>query len=109
MMACTWPASTVRLIPCKISRPLTRARKSLISSKAILVLTDASFQTDSEQLLRLHGEFHGQFAEYFLAEAVHDHRNGIFRGDAALPAVGGLVFAGFRCGGLVVRLRGCVL
>ena len=55
--------------------------------------------------MRFHGELHGEFAEDFLAESMHDHRHGIFAGDAALAAVENLVFADFRGGGFVLHLR----
>src|SRR6266851_2603330 len=86
MMACTSPAFTVRLMPFRISRSPTLACRSLISSSAIrlYLLTNASFETDSEQFLGFHGELHGQFAEDFLAEAVDDHRHRVFAGNAAL-------------------------
>ena len=56
------------------------------------LLAHAAFQTDSQQLLGLDGELHRQLAENFLAEAVDDHRNSVFVGDATLPAVEELIF-----------------
>src|ERR1019366_6001974 len=93
MMAWTSPEFTVRLMPWRISRSPTLACRSLISSSAML--SDASFETDSEQFLGFHGELHGQFAEDFLAESMDDHRHGILAGDTALAAVKNLVFADF--------------
>ena len=46
-------------------------------------LPDAAFEADAEELLGFDGEFHGQFLEDFLAEAVHDHVHGVLGGEAA--------------------------
>src|SRR5450432_1406538 len=113
MMACTSPAFTVRVMPFRISRSPTLACRSFISSNAIRLLalswltwlTHASFETHAEQFLRFHGELHGELAENFLAESMHDHGHGIFARDAALAAVEDLVFADFRGGGFVFYLR----
>ena len=102
MMACTSPAFTVRSMPFRISRSPTVACRFLISSSGMYVLTNASFETDTEQLLRLDGELHREFLEDFLAEAVDDHRDRVFGGDAALPAVENLVLADLRGGRLVL-------
>src|SRR5579872_3909245 len=109
MMACTSPGLMVRSMPFRISRSPTLACRFLISSNAISLLSNASFETDAQKLLGFHREFHGQFAEYFLAETVHNHRHRIFGGDAALPAVENLVFADFGSGCLVLHLRRRVL
>src|SRR5580658_143295 len=109
MMACTSPALTVKSMPFKISRPATVACRFLISSSDMFKLSDAAFEADSEQLLSLHGELHGQFAEDFLAEAMHDHGDRVFGRDTALAAVENLVFADLRSGGLVLHLRRSVL
>jgi hypothetical protein len=55
----------------------------------------AAFQADAQQLLRLHGELHRKFTEDLLAEAVHDHGDGIFGFQAALLQIEHLVFADF--------------
>src|ERR1035441_8809183 len=68
-------------------------------------LSYTSFETNSEVLLCFHGELHGEFAEYFFAEPMHDHRHGIFARDAALPAVENLVLADLRRGRFVLHLR----
>ena len=65
-------------------------------------IADAAFETDPEQLLRLDGEFHWQFSQNFLAEAVDDHRDGIFGGEAALVAIEDLVLADFGGRGFVL-------
>src|SRR6185437_12741394 len=105
MMACTSPAFTVRLMPLRISRSPTLACRSMISSNGITVfLTDASFQTDSEQFLRFHGELHGELAEDLFAEAVYDHADGVLGRDAALAAVKDLVLADLGGGGLMLDL-----
>ena len=106
--------------PLRMSRPpgaATRAWRFLISSRAILlhvrppmfflrrrtvIATDASFQTHSQQLPCLNGEFHRQLAEDFLAEAVDDHADGIFQRDAAGLAIEELVFADLAGAGFVL-------
>src|SRR5437016_8151968 len=77
MIAWTSPGLTVRSTPVRISRSPTFACRFFISSSAIL--TNASFETDSEQFLRFHGELHGELAKYVLAETVHDHRYRVLR------------------------------
>src|SRR5215831_18758342 len=109
MMAWTSPAFTVRSMPRRISLPATVACKFLTSSSAIFRLTNASFETDAEQLLRLHRELHGKFAEDLLTESMHDHGDGVFAGKAALPAVKNLVLADFRSGRFVLHLRRSIL
>ena len=37
--------------------------------------TDAAFEADAEQFLRLDGELHRQLLQHFLAEAVDDQRD----------------------------------
>src|SRR5438093_11492153 len=64
---------------------------------------DGSLEADAEQLLGLHGEFHGKLAEYPFAEAVDDHRNGRFGRDAALLAIENLIFTDLRCCGFVLH------
>src|ERR1035441_5397924 len=135
MMACTSPALMDRSMPLRISHPATLACRFLISSNDIVSLSDASFETDSKQLLGFHGELHGQLAEDMFAEAVHDHGDRVFGkhvfrelpmefaeedlfaeavhdhgdrvfgGNAALPAIENLVFADLRSGCLVLHLR----
>ena len=59
------------------------AWRFLISSNFFLLvgfrgaLPDASLERDAEQLLRFHGELHGQILEYLLAESADDHRDGL--------------------------------
>src|SRR5690606_11879002 len=50
----------------------------------ISFLTYAAFKADAKQILRFDRKLHGQFLENFLAEAVDDHRYGIFGREAAL-------------------------
>src|ERR1017187_1524561 len=128
MIACTSPGLMVRSIPRRISRSPTLACRFLISSSDMLLsqkvrknhgsiffltasgsLTHASFEADSQQLLRFHGELHGQLFEHFLTEPVHDHRDRILGGNAALPAIKNLVLADLRRGRLVLHLRRRVL
>src|SRR3954471_2220902 len=65
-------------------------------------LADAAFQAHAQQLLRLHRELHRQLAEDFLAEAVHDHVDGVLQADAAGLAVEELVLADLAGAGLVL-------
>src|SRR6266851_5192481 len=94
MMECTSPAFTFRSMPLRISWLSTLTCRFLISSKLIPLhltryviaisawdpaLPDAAFHTHAQQLLRLHRELHGQLTDPTLAEAIHDHGNGVFR------------------------------
>src|SRR5229473_394674 len=120
MMECTSPAFTVRSIPLRISWLSTLTCRFLISSKLIpfpltscvvatcriSALPDAAFQAHAQQFLRLHCEFHRQLAEHALAEAIHDHGNGVFRLQPALPQVEELVFADLRGGSLMFHAGG---
>src|SRR5215213_6728231 len=75
------------------------------TSKAIAStsgLSHRSFEAHAQQLLSLHRELHGQLAEHFLAEPVHDHVHGVFEADAAALAVEELVFADLARAGLVL-------
>src|SRR5271168_1490570 len=56
-------------------------------------LPDTAFETDGKQLLRLDREFHRQFLQHLLAEAVDDQRHRIFGAQPALTAVEQLVVA----------------
>src|SRR5580698_5776051 len=98
MMACTSPAFTVRLTPFSISLPATRAARSEISSKIVLsstVLTDGSFQTHTQQILRLDGEFHRQLLEHHFAEAADNHIDRVLGGNSPLQAIEQLVLTNF--------------
>src|SRR5271169_6178768 len=44
-----------------------------LRASAVKKLAHGTLETHSQQLLRLHGKLHGQLAEHFLAETVHDH------------------------------------
>src|SRR3546814_6296633 len=70
-------------------------------------LTDAAFQRDADQLLRLDGELHGELLHDLAAEAVHHQGDGVLLRQAALAAVEQLVLADARGGRLVLddRLR----
>ena len=39
---------------------------------------DGTLEADAQQFLGLYGKLHGQFAEHFLAESIHDHGYRIF-------------------------------
>src|SRR6476659_4096449 len=70
---------------------------------------DASFQGNSEQLLRLDRELHWQFLEHLAAEPAHDHRNRMLRAYPALLAVEDLIPANLRRRCLVLQRGGVVL
>src|SRR5215470_19540889 len=110
MIECTSPALMPRSIPLRISWLSTRTCRFLISSKLILFLfdssSDAAFQADTQQLLRLDRKFHRQLAKNALAEAIDDHGNCIFRLQAALAQVKELVLADLRSGSLMFH-TGC--
>src|SRR4029079_6560053 len=103
MIAWTSPAFTFREIPWRISVSPTLACRSLISSMSSL--PHASFEADVQELLRLHRELYRELAEDLLAEAAHDHRDGVLGRDAALLAVEELVLADLRRRGLVLHGR----
>src|SRR5688572_7188158 len=102
-------------MPLRISLSPTFACKSLISSIArtllllssfrsyVRPLSDASFEADSQQFLRLDGEFHRQFAEDLLAESINDHVDCVFSRDAALITIENLVLSDLRCCGFVLH------
>src|SRR3989338_703516 len=109
MMACTSPAFTSRSMPRRISRTPALACKSLMISIVFVLfrfsrLANAPLQTDAQQLLGLHGELHRQFADNLLAEAVDNHRDGIFGREPALLAVENLVLADLGGGGFMLHL-----
>src|SRR3954447_9639047 len=101
MIACTSPVPTLSVRPRRISLPSMPAWRLLIRA-----LTDASFQRNSEQLLRFDGELHRELAEHFAAETADDHRHRVFRADAALLAIEKLVLADLRGRRLVLHRRG---
>src|SRR5580700_2806846 len=109
MIACTSPAPITKSMPFRISRPATLACRFLISSNDMVSLSDTSFETDSQQLLSFHGELHGQLAEDFFAESVHDHGDRVFSRNTALPAIENLVFADLGSRRFVFHLRRSVL
>src|SRR5581483_1875867 len=105
MMECTSPAFTFILMPLRISWLSTLTCRFLISSKFIslfarfsnrLQLSNAAFKADAQQFLRLYCEFHRQFAEYSLAEAIDDHGDRVFCLQSALAEIEKLVFADLR-------------
>src|SRR4051794_22310849 len=104
----------VRSTPLRISRPpgtLTRAWRFLISKNGISIpdLSDASFQTHSQQLLCFRGELERQLIEDLLAEPRDDHADRVLEADAAGLAVEELVFANLARRGFVFHLaRGVV-
>src|SRR6478672_6605914 len=130
MMAWISPGFTFKEMPLRISLPSTPARRSLISSNSNAPsekvtgeryavsrfgsslrspLADAAFQAHREQLLRLDRELHRELLEDLLAEAVHDHGNGILGVEPALLEVEDLVLADLGGRGLVLHAGGRVL
>src|SRR3546814_16809479 len=85
IMACTSPASIVRSIPFRIGLPSTVACRFLISSMlrsdprntCRFDITDAAFQRDADQLLRLDGDLHGALLHDSAAEAIHHKCHGV--------------------------------
>src|SRR2546426_61011 len=65
--------------------------------------THAPFETDPEQPLRLDGELHRELLEDFRAEAVHDHRYGVFGREPALLRVKDLILADLGRGRFVLH------
>ena len=58
-----------------------------------IVLTNASFQADTEQFLGFDREFHGQMAKDLFAIPVDDEIDGVFSRKPALSAIEELIFA----------------
>src|SRR4030095_6062591 len=94
-----------------------RCRERNLASRATIapsmthsrVLANAAFEAHAEQVLRLHRELHRKLAQHLPAEPVHDHRDRVFVGNAALPAIEELVFTDLAGGRLVLDRGGCVL
>src|SRR6185437_14181768 len=63
------------------------------AEKPLCCLPDAAFEADAQELLRFHGELHGQLAEDALAETIDNHRDGILGLEAALAQIEELIFA----------------
>src|SRR5438045_433058 len=59
-------------------------------------LTDAAFEADGQELLRLDRELHRQLLQHLFAEPVDDQRQRVFVGKPALAAVEQLVLADLR-------------
>src|SRR5690606_31255307 len=112
MMACTSPEPTSRSSPRRICRPSTDTWRSLIESIRILLAklkrcsADAAFEAHAEQVLRFHRELHRELLEHLAAEAVDDHRDGVFGRQATLHGVEELILADARGGRLVLDVRG---
>src|SRR5688572_4323408 len=102
MMACTSPLFTLKLMPRRMSLVPPRTCRFVISN---ISLSYRPFEADAQQLLRFHGELHGQLAEHVLAESVDDHVDGVFGREAALTQVENLVLADLRRGRFVLDLR----
>src|SRR5688500_5733924 len=103
MIAWTSPAFTLRSIPFRISLSSALTCRFLISS--MCVLSNRTLEAHAQQFLRFDRELHRQLAEDFLAEAADDHVDGVFRRQAALPAVENLVLADLRRRRFVFHLR----
>ena len=72
-------------------------------------LSNAAFQADAEQFLCFHGEFHRQFTENFLAEAIDDHVDRVFVEMPRWLQIKNLVFADLRSGASCSTARDGVL
>src|SRR5690606_10258479 len=72
-------------------------------------LANRAFKRNADELLRLHGEFHRQFLDDILHEAIHDQRNRFLFRDAALPDIALLVVGDLRGARLVLVRRRRVL
>src|SRR5947207_4307660 len=72
-------------------------------------LTDASFEGDAKQLLRLHRELHRQLLEHLAAEAAYDHRHCVLGAQSPLLAVEDLVLADLRCRSLMLQSGSVIL
>src|SRR5690348_3128259 len=75
----------------------------------MVISPNRTFERDFQQLLGFHREFHRQFAEHLLAEAVDDHRHRIFLADTARAAVEQLVVGNLRSRSFVLDDRSGVL
>src|SRR5438034_11020117 len=115
MIACTSPVLTVRSTPVRISGPSIEAWRFLTCSsgcwlnpRSLRGAAVARHQSRrerglSQHPLRLDGELHRQLLEDFLAEAVHDHRYGVFGGETALLRVKDLILADLGRGRFVLH------
>src|SRR3954468_7983669 len=72
-------------------------------------LPNTPLKTHTQQLLRFHGKLHWQFAEDFLAEAIHDDADRVLGVHAALFAVEDLVFADLGRARLVLDIAAGIL
>src|SRR6266566_3969580 len=88
MIACTSPVWTVRSTPVRISRPSTEAWRFLTCSSGCWL--------------------NPRSLEDFLAEAVHDHRYGVFGRETALLRVKDLILADLGRGRFVLHRGGAV-
>src|SRR4029453_2545143 len=103
MMACTSPAFTERLMPCRIALSSTRTFRFLTSSIGFdISLTNRPFQGDTKELLRFDRKLHRQLTEDLAAEAAHDQVDRVLLRNAALFAIEDLVFADLRGRGFVL-------
>ena len=73
---------------------ISRAHARAGSSRAHL--SDTSFETHAQKLLRLDCEFHRQLSEHLFAEAVHDQVDRVLGRQPTLAAVKDLVLIDFR-------------
>src|SRR6266568_5005954 len=120
MMAWISPASTLRSRPWRIFRPAISARRPRISRSGVIgnclrymvdtaSSSDAAFQRDRNQLLRLDREFHRQLLQHVLDEAIDDKADGFFLAQSALHAVEQHVLGYFRGGRLMLEQRRGIL
>src|SRR5690348_10710379 len=101
MRPCTSPAPTKISTPFRMGFPATSTCKLRISSMTSS-LADTTLQANAQELLGFHREFHGQFLEYFLAEAIDDDGNRVFCRKAPALAVKKLILPDARSRGFVL-------
>src|SRR5437667_740856 len=68
-------------------------------------LTNATFEANGKEFLRLDGEFHRQLFQHLFAETVDDERQRVLAREAALVAIEHLVVADLRRRRLVLDAR----
>src|SRR5919199_6616058 len=113
MMACSSPVGTSMSIPRRIGLPSISAvspsifniSRILLGGRAPAGSTDAPFEADLQQLLRLDRELHRQLLQHLAAEAVDDEADRVLLRHAALAAVEELVLGDAAGGRLVLGLR----
>src|SRR5208337_4687019 len=123
MMAAISPALTVRFSPPRIGLPWTETLRSLTSSITTrpkfsvsfkrtggrTPSSDAAFEADSDQLLRLDRKLHRQLLQDVADKPVDDQRRRLLGRQSPLQAIEKLVLRHLRGRRLVFDHRRCVL